>query len=132
MLNKWVAHHFKPSEYRCKCGCGLEPTAEMLEMADTIREWCGVPITITSGARCKTYNSILRQRGYRVARFSAHLEGLALDLATHDMELFRQQIAELAPLAGFWFERFDFTPGWCHVQIREISGKGYGPFTPFS
>lgn len=49
--------YFSPTEGQCKCGCGLNIKDEVYQFLDKIREEIGLPITITSGARCKTHNT---------------------------------------------------------------------------
>ena len=56
--------YFKREEFRCKCGgkyCNgypTEPDERMVRIADQLRKNLGVPITIVSGLRCRTWNAI--------------------------------------------------------------------------
>ena len=73
--------HFKREEFRCKCGgkyCNgypSEPDERMVRIADQLRKNLGVPVTIVSGLRCKTWNAI--QNGHAQ---SQHMYGEAADI----------------------------------------------------
>ena len=73
--------HFKRDEFKCKCGgkyCNgypSEPDERMVRIADQLRKNLGVPITIVSGLRCKTWNAI--QGG---VSNSQHMYGEAADI----------------------------------------------------
>ena len=72
---------FTREEFKCKCGgkyCNgfpAEPKEAMVRIADRLRRNLGVPVTIVSGLRCKTWNAI--QGG--VAN-SQHMYGEAADI----------------------------------------------------
>lgn len=72
--------HFQKSEFACKCGgryCNGFP-AEMekrvVEVLDTIREYTGKPVVISSGLRCETHN-----KNVGGVRNSFHMAGRAAD-----------------------------------------------------
>lgn len=73
--------YFDRSEFKCKCGgkyCNgypSEPDKRMVRIADQLRKNLGVPITIVSGLRCKTWNAI--QGG---VSNSQHMYGEAADI----------------------------------------------------
>lgn len=73
--------YFERSEFKCKCGgkyCNgypAEPDERMVRIADQLRKNLGVPITIVSGLRCKTWNAI--QGG---VSNSQHMYGEAADI----------------------------------------------------
>lgn len=73
--------YFDRSEFKCKCGgkyCNgypAEPDERMVRVADQLRKNLGVPITIVSGLRCKTWNAI--QGG---VSNSQHMYGEAADI----------------------------------------------------
>lgn len=71
--------HFKPDEFKCKCGCGMDATPELKALMDLAREKSGVPFVITSGARCVAHNSAVGGTGN-----SAHTRGLAADIKFYD------------------------------------------------
>lgn len=67
--------YFKKSEFRCKCGCGLDEMNEtLIRVADRVREHFGKPITVSSGRRCANHNA--RVGGVSNSR---HLSGKAMD-----------------------------------------------------
>lgn len=73
--------YFTRDEFKCKCGgkyCNgypSEPDERMVKIADQLRKNLGVPITIVSGLRCKTWNAI--QGG---VSNSQHMYGEAADI----------------------------------------------------
>lgn len=78
---KKYAPSFHPTEFRCGCKgkyCSGYPTrmkAKELAHLQSIRNHFGVPITVTSGLRCKTYNSKLSGS----SSTSRHMSGYAVD-----------------------------------------------------
>jgi uncharacterized protein YcbK (DUF882 family) len=71
-----LSEHFSASEFSCKCGCGFDDVSpELIHLLESIREEYGKPMRITSGCRCRNWNS---QCG-GVSR-SAHLRGTAADI----------------------------------------------------
>ena len=73
-----LIHHFNPSEFACRCGCGRGPgamDAEFISMLDRARGLSGVPFRITSGFRCTAHNKAVGG-----VRGSSHLKGLAADI----------------------------------------------------
>lgn len=73
--------NFSPTEFRCECGgkyCTGYPTymkPQQLTNLQSIRSHYGKPMTITSGMRCRKYNSVI---GGSIAN-SKHLTGQATD-----------------------------------------------------
>ena len=73
--------YFDRTEFKCKCsgkycnGYPSEPDERMVRIADQLRKNLGVPITIVSGLRCKTWNAI--QGG---VSNSQHMYGEAADI----------------------------------------------------
>lgn len=73
--------YFDRSEFKCQCGgkyCNgypAEPDERMVRIADQLRKNLGVPVTIVSGLRCKTWNAI--QGG---VSNSQHMYGEAADI----------------------------------------------------
>lgn len=54
--------NFKPSEFKCGCGCEsehVEMDINLLFVLQSIRKKFGVPVNITSGHRCLTFNDSL-------------------------------------------------------------------------
>ena len=73
--------YFTREEFRCKCGgkyCSgfpAEPEETLVRTADALRETAGVPITVSSGVRCQTYNDTLNGS----VKNSRHIRGKAMD-----------------------------------------------------
>ena len=92
--------YFDRSEFKCKCGgkyCNgypSEPDERMVRIADQLRKNLGVPITIVSGLRCKTWNAI--QGGHSQ---SQHMYGEAADIYAKGVPQSRVE-AELDKIGG--------------------------------
>ena len=91
---------FTREEFRCKCGgkyCKgypAEPDERMVRIADQLRKNLGVPITIISGLRCKTWNAI--QSG---VSNSQHMYGEAADVYAKGVSQSRVE-SELDKIGG--------------------------------
>lgn len=69
--------HFKVSEFACKCGCGFDGIDQrVMDMAEVIRQYLGVPVRVNSGCRCVSWNA--RNNG---VKGSYHTKGKAADLS---------------------------------------------------
>lgn len=102
----------------------------MMAALDRIRTAWGYPLVVTSGARCEAYTRKLREDGIPAALKSAHIEGLAVDIAPLNKEsLFKFQTWLIPSLEGLgvWIEDFKYTPSWCHVQIRPAKNRVFVP-----
>ena len=92
--------YFTREEFKCKCGgkyCNgypSEPDERMVRIADQLRKNLGVPITIVSGLRCKTWNAI--QGG---VSNSPHMYGEAADIYAKGVSQSRVE-AELDKIGG--------------------------------
>ena len=92
--------YFTRDEFRCKCGgkyCNgypAEPDERMVRIADQLRKNLGVPVTIVSGLRCKTWNAI--QGG---VSNSQHMYGEAADIYAKGVSQTRVE-AELDKIGG--------------------------------
>ena len=92
--------YFARDEFKCKCGgkyCNgypAEPDERMVRIADQLRKNLGVPITIVSGLRCKTWNAI--QGG---VSNSQHMYGEAADIYAKGVSQPRVE-AELDKIGG--------------------------------
>jgi len=68
--------YFKPSEFVCKCGCGLLlPNEEHLDMLFNARIIADIPFAIQSGTRCPLHN--INEGGTTT---SDHLTGEGTDI----------------------------------------------------
>ena len=92
--------YFTRDEFKCKCGgkyCNgypAEPDERMVIIVDQLRKNLGVPITIVSGLRCKTWNAI--QGG---VSNSQHMYGEAADIYARGVPQTRVE-AELDKIGG--------------------------------
>ena len=92
--------YFDRSEFKCKCGgkyCNgypAEPDERMVRIVNQLRKNLGVPITIVSGLRCKTWNAI--QNGHAQ---SQHMYGEAADIYAKGVSQTRVE-AELDKIGG--------------------------------
>lgn len=92
--------YFDREEFKCKCGgkyCNgypAEPDERMVIIADQLRKNLGVPITVVSGLRCKTWNAI--QGG---VTNSQHMYGEAADICANGVSQSRVE-AELDKIGG--------------------------------
>lgn len=92
--------YFTREEFRCKCGGKYckgyphEPDERMVRIADQLRKNLGVPITIISGLRCRTWNAI--QGG---VSNSQHMYGEAADIYAKGVSQSRVE-AELDKIGG--------------------------------
>lgn len=71
--------HFSAIEFKCPCGCNGYPAqldAKLLYRLEMLRRHFGKPVHITSGLRCRTYNSTL----VGSSKTSAHIVGRAVDV----------------------------------------------------
>jgi len=100
----------------CPCGCGFTITDSRFWMKlDKAREIAGVPFTITSGARCLTYN-----RRIGSTDSSTHVDGLAVDIATIDSTS-RFHVMRGLILAGF--ERIGYNAGKKFLHVDDDREK---------
>lgn len=117
MINsKW----FKQEELECKCGCGLYiPNQELLDVLDDVRDYFGVPVTVTSGTRCKVHNAEI---GGRVN--SQHLLGTASDIQVKGVspELVASYLEEEHP-SRYGIGEYDT---FVHIDVRKGKGRWFG------
>ena len=74
--------YFKKKEFACPC-CGENKTKEALMLVtDQLRDAVGEPLTISSAFRCVKHNEAV---GGKLD--SAHLKGLAVDIACENSRL---------------------------------------------
>ena len=78
--------YFKKSEFDSPDvkGSNKNMDKEFLLFIDELRNRCGFPFRVTSGFRTKEYHNSLTERGYKTSPKSAHLKGLAADIALSD------------------------------------------------
>lgn len=125
--------YFSAEETKCKCGeCEYDVKASILVIADTLRAEWGSGIRVTSGARCPNYTQYLRAHGIPAALRSAHIEGIALDCRPTNGKLreFQEFVIQRAERLGIRVEDPEFTPQWCHFDLRPVKPGGKRVFRP--
>lgn len=81
--------HFKLEEFKCECGgkyCTLYPdtlSVTLLKNLERLRSHLNTPMTITSGLRCRRWNTICGG-----ASFSRHMTGQAIDFVSDKTKTF--------------------------------------------
>jgi hypothetical protein len=116
--------HFKISELLCPhCDRGADMIQPALMAAlERVRERFGKPMPVTSGYRCAVHN--LEIKG---ARYSAHREGKAADIADADGALSVFLTPEVCAELGIWIEDPRATRGWVHITIRPAASRIFWP-----
>jgi uncharacterized protein YcbK (DUF882 family) len=71
-----LTENFTSEELACKCGCGMLPRPESVQRLQLLRERCGFPFTVTSGARCAKRNNEVATTGDD----GPHTKGGAFDI----------------------------------------------------
>jgi len=97
-------------------GSGQNMKLDFVRKLDEAREVAGVPFRITSGYRTKEYNKQLKKRGYKASTNSAHLKGLAADIATPNSEI-RYKI--LSALIRVGFNRIGIGKTFLHADTDQ-------------
>lgn len=100
--------HFSNEELTCKCGCGMLPKPEFMAKIEKLRVAYGMPLKVTSAARCPDHNAKVSGTG----RAGPHTTGRAIDFAVE-----RAQAHKLAKLA--------FEQGFTGIGFQQ---KGTGRF----
>lgn len=98
--------YFKFSEFDCvKNGKILATGKENMDIdfikkLDTARDIAGIPFKINSGFRTPEYNVYLESKGFKVAKNSPHMKGLAADISTKNSKQ-RYRVIDALLKAGF-------------------------------
>lgn len=98
-------------------GSGNRMDADFMHQLQAARDLAGVPFRITSGYRTQKHQDELTARGYKTSKTSAHLRGLAADIATPDSST-RAQV--LAGVIEAGFDRIGIGEGFIHVDCDPI------------
>lgn len=116
--------YFRRDEFRCKCGkhCNgfpVEPNEKLVETLETIREHFGVPVTVSSGIRCKTHNTNVGG-----ASKSQHMEGTAADIVVKGVPVSEvvKYAETLMPKTGGIGTYKTFT----HIDVRSVRARWNG------
>lgn len=120
--------NFEPEEFRCGCGdryCDGYPThmrARELKHIQAIRDHYNVPVQITSGLRCRTFNAQLSGS----SKTSRHMIGKAVDFyvkgVTDSLAKRKQAIAYIRTLPN---HNWTYGDGWCSANY-EVKAPNMG------
>lgn len=94
-------------------GSGQLMSNELITMLDDARDLAGVTFKITSGYRIEADIQRLKKAGYKVSSKSAHLKGLAADIACDNSTRFKI----LDSLLKVGFNRIGIAKSFIHVDI---------------
>lgn len=97
-------------------GSGDLMCADFMQQLQKARTLAAVPFHINSGYRTAEHHEHLRRQGYKTGRRSAHLEGLAADIACTDSKQ-RAIIVHALQQAGF--TRLGLASGFIHVDADD-------------
>jgi len=88
-LRNMELKYFKLKEFESPDlpGSGDKMDLAFLQKLDKCRELAGVPFKITSGFRTAAYNINLGKRGYKIAKNSPHLKGVAADIVASTSDI---------------------------------------------
>lgn len=109
--------NFSRSEFACKCGCGFDVVDfELLNVLQGIRYTYGRPIIITSGCRCRAYNSSVQG-----ARDSQHCYGKAADIVVDGVE----PVKVYDYLSSIFEDRYGIGKydNWTHLDVRDKKAR---------
>lgn len=110
-------NNFSANEFTCDCGCGGDVCDELKCKAQMLRDKIGMPMTITSGYRCRTQNAI--DGG---VSNSLHMYGKAFDFQVYNNGTYRMpesminKVKELAHQCGLNVGTY-YSTGFVHCQI---------------
>lgn len=109
-LPNFSRHEFDSPDQQ---GSGDNMDPDFLADLQRARMYSGVPYVITSGFRTASYHRRLGAQGYPTSKKSAHLLGLAVDIAANDS---RTRAYVLAGLIEAGFERIGIAPTFIHAD----------------
>ena len=115
--------HFKLNEFDSPDlpGSGAEfMDQKFLDLLDKARAEAQIPFKITSGFRTPEYNIDLKKRGYAVAKNSAHMKGLAADIAVTSSA---NRLIILESLLFVGFRRIGIGKGFIHVDLSKTKAQ---------
>lgn len=127
-----LSESFSANEFACKCGCGLATLHPgFISSLQALRDEFGMPMTVTSGARCKAHNDAVggHPRSLHICDEPVHAgqKGcLAVDISTPNGQ-YRGRLFTLA-----W--RYGFSVGWnakrgfLHLDRRDYVGLAQNSF----
>lgn len=103
--------YFKPSEFKCKCGCGLgfkDMKRSLIQQLEYARCVANKPFIITSAIRCPEHNKAVHG-----VDDSTHLTGYAVDIKAKDSAT---RYAVLRGLIQAGFRRIGIHKSFIHAD----------------
>ncbi len=108
--------YFNESEFECPC-CGNNLIDDrLMKKLDLARGIARIPFIITSGYRCPIHNKAVGG-----VENSAHLSGLAADIACNNMS---DRLKIISALLFCGFRRVNIKKDFIHVDIDRTKQKG--------
>lgn len=93
---------------------------DFLDLLDKARDEAKIPFKITSGFRTPEYSIDLKKRGYAVAKNSAHMQGLAADIAVTSSA---NRLIIIESLLYVGFRRLGIGKGFIHVDLSKTKAQ---------
>ena len=104
--------YFKPNEFTCKCGCGLNNMTDThMDMLYKARIRAGIPFIINSGTRCTEHNEDIGGK-----ETSDHLPGHGSDIKALSA---RERFLMVEALLFAGFSRIGIYPTFIHAGSRK-------------
>ena len=116
-----LSKHFSQSEFECRCVCKCEVivSSDLITLLEGIRVSLGVPVRVTSGARCETHNAKVggAKRSWHIPR--NHTLYAADITYWNKGEIDKMGILKLYALADkHHASGLGLYPSWIHVDQR--------------
>mgnify|MGYP002622991551 CR=1 FL=1 len=121
----YCTKNFQQSEFACKCGCGFDDIDPgLMDIAQKIRNYVGVPVRVNSGCRCERHNA--RVGG---VKGSFHTKGKACDLSCSKgaKALFEavKALREKGEIPGLKYCIYYAKGNFVHIDVGRDRGKLY-------
>ncbi len=113
--------YFSEAELACRCGCGLMPKAETVELAELVSEAWGAALYCIAGARCLAHSKRLRLFG--VASNESYQRGVSINLQPAQGQLaeFHEFCIKHLEMWNCYMENPAHTPLWVHLSTEDLS-----------
>lgn len=112
-----LGNHFKSYEFQCPCGQCKELIIDcrLIEYLEALRLRVELPIRITSGYRCRGYQSTLREHNINTALgTSQHELGMAADISIEGMSGPQLELI----LRDMGIKAVGVADRWVHFDLR--------------
>jgi uncharacterized protein YcbK (DUF882 family) len=117
-----ITRNFHAREFECRCGkCKPQLIAlELVARLQVLRDWVGLPFTVTSGFRCPAHQTALSKSGLETAKStSTHELGDAADIALMEPDVWVQDAARV-------FSAIGIASNFMHVDLRRDKRRRWG------